>query len=76
VHAVPRFSPAELRSLLDCEPGEVQEHVRRFGAGEGAELTRRVLELRGNARALHPPPSEEELCLGLLSLLALYGGQP
>ena len=69
--AMPRFTPAELLPLLDCEPSELSTRTSALVGRGSAELSQRILELRERARALQPKPSTEELCLGLLSLLAL-----
>jgi len=69
--AVPRFTPAELLPLLDCEPSEISARAQALAGRSSARLCQRILELRELARRTEPKPTSEELCLGLLSLLAL-----
>jgi hypothetical protein len=72
---VPRFTPAELLPLLDCDPSELTARSAALVGRSSDELARRILELRERARLLRPAPTREELCLGLLSLLALDGAR-
>jgi hypothetical protein len=71
--AVPRFTPAQLLPLLDCPPSEVPARAAALRGVASTDLVERILALRERGRALEPKPTSEELCLGLLSLLALDG---
>ncbi len=69
--AVPRFTPAELLPLLECEASEISARTQALAGRSSAKLSERILELRELARRTETKPTTEELCLGLLSLLAL-----
>jgi len=72
---MPRFTPADVLPLFDCEPSELAARTSALVGRSSDELCRRILELRQRARALEPEPTCEEICLGLLSLLALDGAR-
>jgi hypothetical protein len=73
--AVPRFTPAQLLPLLACEPSELEAQSSALLGSASAELVQGIALLRERAALLEPKPTTEELCLGLLSLLALDGAK-
>ena len=72
---MPRFTPEQLLPLIECPPNEVPARAAALRGVVSAELVERIMVLREQARELEPKPTNEELCLGLLSLLALDGAR-
>ncbi len=76
---MPLLATADLKPLLEGDPAELEGRISRVLGSLGCDpalapaLLAPVLALRERATRFTPPPTDEELSLGLLAIVAAHG---